>query len=178
MGVLQCDDRLPMADRKGGGGWQATSTLHQVPEKTALSWEFEFPFTGSLTFTFPPHSLHQGGCGCRANCGAILVPRKALRVGIQKSILSTFGNKGPQNGSTNGAERGWDNPTKGLLWTPGSGQDSVAAARLDRVAQPRGNARRSAPETIPRTGGHPLETARHPILKGTSKRFAVPLEPF
>ena len=47
-------------------------------------------------------------------------PRKALRGGIQKSnvqeILSSFGNKYPQNGSKNGAERGWDNPTKGLLW--------------------------------------------------------------
>ena len=30
--------------------------------------------------------------------------------------MSTFDNNIPQNGSKNGAERGWDNPTKGLLW--------------------------------------------------------------
>ena len=31
-------------------------------------------------------------------------------------VLSTFDDNFPQNGSKNGAERGWDNPTKGLLW--------------------------------------------------------------
>ena len=35
------------------------------------------------------------------------------------SGLSTFDNNFPQNGSKNGAERGWDNPTKGLLWVGG-----------------------------------------------------------
>jgi hypothetical protein len=32
--------------------------------------------------------------------------------------LSTFDDNSPQDGSNNGAERGWDNPTQGLLWFP------------------------------------------------------------
>ena len=40
--------------------------------------------------------------------------------------MSTFDNNFPQNCSNNGAERGCDNPTKGLLWWAGRDQDSGA----------------------------------------------------
>ena len=46
-------------------------------------------------------------------------PHKALRGAISKvnfSEVCQLLTKIPQNGSKNEAERGWDNPTKGLLW--------------------------------------------------------------
>ena len=44
--------------------------------------------------------------------------------------LSTVDNNFPQNGSKNEAERGWDNPTKGLLWYTETSVCKQEGARL------------------------------------------------
>jgi hypothetical protein len=66
-----------------------------------------------------------------------MVPRKALRGGIQKSILTDFGgNVGDfrQMLTKTGQrlqERGWDTPTKGLLWDQSLSFPGTNRARPD-----------------------------------------------
>ena len=49
--------------------------------------------------------------------------------------LINFWHKFPQNGSTNGAERGWDTPTKGLLWNETVDQTCPFEQPLRRVVK-------------------------------------------